>query len=256
MVLDAPIRVGTWAPENHDGRYRGRMTLKAALAHSANTPAVRLLLATGPAAVAKTARRLGITSKLGRDASLALGTSEVTPLELTAAYVPFANGGKRVEPHIVQRITTTKGRVLYQRLPAKDRIVVRGDVLAEMNDMLRAVITEGTAKRANLGGIDAAGKTGTSQAYRDAWFVGYTSALTAGVWVGNDDNTPMRKVMGGGLPAKIWRELMLAAHRGLQPGRLPGLRRSAPRTDEIALAPQAPTIGSTGGLADLISGLW
>ncbi len=256
LVEDAPIRVGNWAPENHDGKYRGRITLRTALAHSANTPAVRLLLASEPAAVAKTARRLGITSKLDRDASLALGTSVVTPLELTAAFVPFANGGRAAEPYIIERIATAKGKVLYQHKAARVQKVIRGDVLAEMNDMLRAVITEGTGKRAHIEGIDVAGKTGTTQAYRDAWFIGYTAALTAGVWVGNDDNKPMRKVMGGGLPARIWREIMVAAHHDLPVGPLPSSDRPIERPEEIALAPQAQPSGSSRSLADLISGLW
>ena len=169
LIEDAPIRVGSWRPENHDGKYRGSITLREALAHSVNTPAVRLMLASGPAAVAKTAHRLGITSKLGRDASLALGTSVVTPLELTSAFVPFSNGGRAAEPYIVSRIVTAKGKVLYRHKPAKPRQVIRADVLGEMNDMLRAVVTEGTAKRARIDGLDIAGKTGTSQAYRDAW---------------------------------------------------------------------------------------
>ncbi|MFO1170094.1 MAG: PBP1A family penicillin-binding protein [Hyphomicrobiaceae bacterium] len=260
IVDDAPIRVGTWAPENHDGRYRGRITLKTALAQSANTPAVRLLLASGPAAVAKTARRLGITSKLGRDASLALGTSEVTPLELAAAYVPFSNGGYRVKPHIITRIATADGVELYRYRAPAPKLVVRGDVLAEMTDMLRAVVTEGTAKRARIDGLDIAGKTGTSQAYRDAWFVGYSSALTAGVWIGNDDSRPMKKVMGGGLPAKIWRDLMIAAHRGIVADPLPE-RAPTPAEEPretIAFAPPkaTPPDQASSPLADLINSLW
>jgi penicillin-binding protein 1A len=268
VVDDAPIRVGGWSPENHDGRYRGRITLRTAFAHSANTPAVRLLLAAGPATVAKTARRLGITSKLGRDASLALGTSDVSPLELTTAYVPFANGGFRVTPHIVTRILTADGTELYRYRPRAPKRVVRSDVLAEMNDMLRAVVTEGTGKRARIDGLDLAGKTGTSQAYRDAWFVGYSSALTAGVWVGNDDNRPMRKVMGGGLPAKIWRNLMIEAHRGVEAEPLPRPLPAAPIAsaapempaeprETIAFAPRAAAPQpSSSTIADFIQSLW
>lgn len=268
IVEDAPIRVGGWSPENHDGRYRGRITLRTALAHSANTPAVRLLLAAGPATVAKTARRLGITSKLGRDASLALGTSEVSPLELTAAYVPFSNGGYRVTPHIITRIVTADGIELYRYRPRSPKRVVRADVLAEMNDMLCAVVTEGTGKSARIGGLDVAGKTGTSQAYRDAWFVGYSSALTAGVWIGNDDSRPMRKVMGGGLPARIWRDVMIEAHRGIEaeplPRQMPAVPVAAaepslpaPPRETIAFAPKAAVPEQTPSmLADFIQSLF
>ncbi len=274
QINDAPIRVGSWKPENHDGKYRGRISMREALAHSINTPAIRLMLAAGPANVIKTARRLGITSKLGRDASLALGTAVVTPLELTSAFVPFANGGRKAEPFIVSRIVTARGKVLYRHRTAKPRQVIREDVLGEMNDMLRAVITEGTAMRAQIDGLDLAGKTGTTQSYRDAWFIGYSSALTAGVWVGNDDNSPMRKVMGGGLPAKIWREVMLAAHADIQTEPLPTWTRPEPLGQEmargedvplrevvaprkeLALAPQTPPREASNTLADLFNGFW
>ncbi|MEZ5923017.1 MAG: PBP1A family penicillin-binding protein [Hyphomicrobiaceae bacterium] len=258
LIEDAPIKVGNWTPANYDGRFRGRITLKSALANSVNTPAVRLLLAAGPAEVAKRAHRLGITSKLGRDASLALGTSEVTLLELVSAYVPFSNGGRVAEPYVVNRITTADGKVLFRQKSAAARRVVRADVLAEMNEMLRAVVTGGTGKAARIAGLDIAGKTGTSQAYRDAWFVGYSSALTAGVWVGNDDNRPMRKVTGGSLPANIWRALMMAAHRDLRVRPLPRVKPRPAVGDTVVLAatpPSAPASQSSG-LADLIESFW
>lgn len=214
IVEDLPLSVGGWAPRNDNGQYQGAMTLRSALARSVNTVAVRLALKVGPARVAATAHRLGIKSSLGKDASLALGTSEVSLLELTGAYNVLANGGRAVEPHVVRRVFTRSGKVLYVRRAPRSRRIVAPARVGAMNAMLNAALVHGTGRRAALARHPAAGKTGTSQNFRDAWFIGYTAHLTTGVWAGNDDGAAMNHVFGGSLPARIWREVMLAAHAG------------------------------------------
>ncbi|HYA07895.1 MAG TPA: PBP1A family penicillin-binding protein, partial [Xanthobacteraceae bacterium] len=187
---DAPIAVKGWKPENFEHRYLGPVTLKQALADSLNTVSVRLTLEFTPDAVIRTAYRLGIDSELQPNASIALGTSEVSPFELVAAYATFANGGLAVSPHVVERITSGDGKVLYDRLAQPLGRIVDARYVAMMNAMLRETLVSGTARAASLPGWQAAGKTGTSQDFRDAWFIGYTAHLIAGVWLGNDDNTP------------------------------------------------------------------
>ncbi|MBL8583537.1 MAG: penicillin-binding protein [Rhizobiaceae bacterium] len=225
---DAPIRIGKWTPENYHGKYYGKVTLTTALAKSLNSVAAQLAMEVGPATVVETAHRMGIESKLEANTSIALGTSEVTPLELTAAYVPFANGGYRPDVHIVQRVTTASGEVLYENTGGSVTRVLKPEIVGMMNAMMRETLKDGTARKAAFG-WPAAGKTGTSQNSRDAWFVGYTANLTTGVWFGNDDGRPMKKVTGGALPAQAWHEFMLAAHEGVPVAELPGgWQRSAP----------------------------
>ncbi len=222
VEVDEPIQIGGWSPENYKQRYQGPVTLEKAFAESINSVAAKLALAVGPANVAATAERLGITSALGHDASIALGTSEVTPLELTAAFVPFANGGTAVQPYVVRRISTRNGRLLYERAGDGLGHVIDDNVLGEMNRIFRAVVREGTATKAQFGDFDIGGKTGTSQDYRDAWFVGFTPYIVTGVWMGNDDNSPTKNVTGGSLPAQVWRDVMEPAHAGFAPASLPG----------------------------------
>lgn len=225
VEIDEPVRFGNWQPENHRKKYYGPVTLQTALALSLNTIAAKLVMKVGPKNVVATAHRLGITSELGTDASIALGTSEVSLLELTSAFTPFANGGYPVTPYAVTRIRTRDGRTVYERKGSGFQQAVSDAELGAMNRMMHAVVTEGTGTRAAFPGFEIAGKTGTSQAYRDAWFVGYTSQLVAGVWVGNDDNTPTRQVTGGLIPAQIWKDVMQPAHAGLTPRPLPGSGR-------------------------------
>jgi len=220
---DAPITVKGWKPENYEHEYLGRVTLTQALANSLNTVSVRLTLELGPAAVIRTAYRLGIDSKLEPNASIALGTSEVSPLELVAAYAPFANGGFAVAAHVVERVRAADGKILYARAPQALGRIVEARYVAMMNTMLHETLVSGTARRADLPGWPAAGKTGTSQDYRDAWFIGYTAHLVTGVWLGNDDNSPTRKAVGGGLPVEIWSRFMKTAHQSLAASPLPGL---------------------------------
>jgi penicillin-binding protein 1A len=222
VEVDEPLRIGNWSPENYRKKYMGPVALETAFALSLNTVAAKLAVQVGPEAVAAVAHRLGIVSALGTDASLALGTSEVTLLELTSAFVPFSNGGYPVPPFAVTRILTRDGRVIYERNGSGFQKAITDSELYGMNRMMRLVVTGGTGTKATFPDFDIAGKTGTSQDYRDAWFIGYTSDLIAGVWVGNDDNTPTRKVTGGLLPAEIWRNVMEPAHHGLTPRPLPG----------------------------------
>jgi penicillin-binding protein 1A len=212
---DAPISLGGWSPGNYNGKFEGTTTLRHAFAQSTNTVAVRVIEKVGPNRVIEAAHRLGITSDLRSDASLALGTSEATPLEMTTAYTPFANGGEGVTAFGITEIDDNRGNVLFKREGGGLGRVIAPEALAKMHTLMSAVITEGTGKGAKLD-RPVAGKTGTTQDYRDAWFLGFTSDYVAGVWLGNDDQrNAMKKVTGGGLPAQIWKQVMVEASRGL-----------------------------------------
>ncbi len=219
---DKPIALKGWKPENYGRKYYGAVTLTQAIALSLNTVSVRLTLEFGPAAVAQTAYRLGIASKLDPNPSIALGTSEVSPLELVSAYAAFANGGYAVSAHVIERVRTAQGKVLYQRPREELGRIIEPRYVGMMNDMMRQTLLIGTARKAQLPGWPAAGKTGTSQDFRDAWFVGYTAHLVTGVWVGNDDSSPSKHATGGDVPVDIWSHVMQAAHRGIAPVELPG----------------------------------
>jgi penicillin-binding protein 1A len=246
---DAPITIKGWSPENYSREYFGPVTLTKALSLSLNTVAVRLGLEVGPKTVVKTAHRLGIVSDLEPNASIALGTSEVTPLEMVTAYAAFANGGIGVQAHVIAKVKTASGKLLYQRKNASFGRVIDPQYVAMMNTMMEETLLTGTAHKAELPGWQAAGKTGTSQEWRDAWFVGYTSALVAGVWLGNDDGSPTKKTSGGNLPVEIWSRFMKAALQGVTPADLPtggwkpenplDAPPSAPPAD-IASAPPPP----------------
>jgi penicillin-binding protein 1A len=235
--LDAPLDVKGWKPENYTHEYFGPVTLTQALAMSLNTVAVRVGLEVGPKNVVRTAHRLGIASKLEPNASIALGTSEVSVTELVGAYATFANGGYAVSPHVVTRIKTVDGKLLYVRQPDQPNQVIEPHNVAMMNSMMEQTLISGTARKAEIQGWQAAGKTGTSQDFRDAWFIGYTSHLVTGVWLGNDDNSPTKKTTGGGLPVEVWSRFMRTALQGVPPTPLP----NAP----------APAAQPTGPLATL-----
>ena len=222
-IVDEPLTIGKWSPRNYSGGYMGTITLQTALAQSVNTVAARLADEVGTGAVAEAAHRLGITSKIQTDPSMALGAVEVSPLEMAQAYDAFANGGFRVKGYGIERIRTATGRVLqdHAAVPAQKVTVVNPPALPFMIQMMRQVVTGGTGTRARVAGYDLAGKTGTTSDYRDAWFVGYTGGFAAAVWVGRDDNTPMRKVTGGGVPAEIWHNFMAAALPRLQAQTIP-----------------------------------
>jgi penicillin-binding protein 1A len=235
VAYDGPTTVAGWSPRNYTGVYQGEISLRDALAQSINTVAARLAAEVGPWRVARTARRLGIHSRLHNSPSIALGTAEVTLLELTGAYAPFANGGQGVLPHIITRVRNGDGKVLYERQRSTTGQVVALHYVGAMNDMMYAVVTRGTGKKAAIEGHMAAGKTGTTQSFRDAWFVGYTAHYVGGVWIGNDNSSRMRKVTGGTLPAELWHDIMEFAHQDKTPLPLPGTR--APWRDQIARLP-------------------
>jgi penicillin-binding protein 1A len=245
QFVDAPIRVGAWQPRDYTGHYQGEMTLAEGLAQSVNTIAVQVAQRAGIPNVVTVAHRLGIASDLEPEASLALGTNEVNLLELVSAYAPFANGGSGVWPHGIVEIRDGMGKVVFRRTGSGLAQVVSPELAGTMNEMLTAVIGHGTGTSAALP-RPAAGKTGTTQEYRDAWFIGYTADLVAGVWLGNDDNAPMNRVAGGSLPAQTWRRFMLAATKTMPVRPLP----SAPKV----VAEAAPRSG--GGLFDSFFGLF
>jgi penicillin-binding protein 1A len=238
---DAPLDVKGWKPENYSHEYFGAVTLTQALAMSLNTVAVRLGLEVGAKNVARTAHRLGISSKLDANASIALGTSEVSLTELVGAYVPFANGGQGVAPHVVTRIRTAEGKVLYTRPADQLGQVIEPRHVAMMNTMMQETLLSGTARKAEIPGWMAAGKTGTSQDFRDAWFIGYTANLITGVWLGNDDNSPTKKATGGGLPVEVWTRFMRAAHQGVPVAALPGSQQGGLFSNLVQAASQAST---------------
>jgi penicillin-binding protein 1A len=207
-VLDAPLHVGSWAPQNFDNSFRGTVTLEEALAQSLNTASVRLMQqAGGPRAVAAVARRLGVVDTMPEDLSLALGTGEVGLLELSVAYATIFNGGRAVTAQAIDAIEAERRTVAVPR-PLQDR-VVDADLAAMMVRMMAAVVSRGSGRAAAIPGKLVAGKTGTTQDYRDAWFVGAVGGTVIGVWMGNDDGRPMRAVTGSGLPARLFREIAL-----------------------------------------------
>lgn len=228
MVMeDAPVSYRGWNPQNYDRKYRGPITLRDALALSLNTIAVKLNMEVGPKAVAQTAQRLGITSPLQANGSLALGTSEVTPLELVSAYAAFANGGIGVTPYVITEVKTLDGKIIYKRPASAGGLgrVIDPSAVAMMNEMMHNTFVIGTARKAQVPGWPMAGKTGTTDDYKDAWFVGFTGNLVAGVWLGNDDGELTKRVTGGNLPTEVWHNFMKIALKDKQPVALPGSER-------------------------------
>jgi penicillin-binding protein 1A len=217
------VNIKGWKPENYTREYFGNVTLQQALAMSLNTIPAKLIMEMGPRTVVRTAQRLGISSGLRADASLALGTSEVTPMEMTTAYAAFANGGTGVIPHAIIEVKATDGTLIYRRQPQTLGQVAEPAIIGTLNRMMRETLVSGTARKSDLPGWQAAGKTGTTQEHKDAWFVGYTAHLVASVWVGNDEGEPMKKVTGSGLPAELWASFMREAHNKVAPQPLPGL---------------------------------
>jgi penicillin-binding protein 1A len=243
QFVDEPMRIGNWQPRDYTGHYQGEMTLAEGLVQSVNTIAVQVAQRAGLRNVVAVAHRLGISSPLAPEASLALGTSEVNLLELVSAYAPFANGGLGVWPHGIIEIRDGAGKIVFRRTGSGIGQVVSAELTGTMNQMLSAVIGHGTGKSAALP-RPAAGKTGTTQDYRDAWFIGYTADLVAGVWLGNDDNAPMNRVTGGSLPAQTWRRFMLTATQAMPVRPLP----SGPPPPAGMLAAAPPRSG--GGFFD------
>jgi len=233
IVLDAPLTVGKWSPDNYRSKYYGEVTMREALARSLNGAAIRVQEAVGRQTVRDSARAMGFERPLAKGPSLALGVDEVSPLELAGAYAAFANGGLRVRPHVIDWIKTADGQEIYRRQGSIVDRAASPAVIEEMNDMLRSVTQWGSGRAAALGGYRAAGKTGTSQNSRDAWFAGHAGGLTGVVWLGHDDNSPMRdgaeqSVTGGGAPAQIWRETMARALYSRRPQDAPLIGNLAP----------------------------
>jgi penicillin-binding protein 1A len=247
-AVDEPVTIGAWSPRNYEDGFLGPITLQQALVQSVNTVAARLADQLGRANVAAVARRMGIVSQVNTDPAMALGTTLVSPLEMAQAYAPLANGGQRVAAYGVERIRTAGGVVIYQHGAAPQPQVIANPPISELLQMLRAVTVSGTGVRAAIPGRDVAGKTGTTSDYRDAWFCGVTGGLATVVWLGRDDNAPMRRITGGSAPAELWRSIMLAAYRRLPtgpipPGPPPPLAAPAPA---LAAAPAPPAPAPVG----------
>ncbi len=258
VIVDSPVCIGNWCPHNYGGGFAGSVPLWQALARSLNTVAVKLSIAIGDqkkgvfqaakegrAKIVETARKLGITAPLIDTVSMPIGADEVTVLEHSAAYSAFANGGKRVFPHATIEVRNSKGDVIYRddENGRKPERVFPEEKIAELDSMLAKVVEMGTGRRSQLGlGFSQAGKTGTTNGYKDAWFCGFTAVLNGCVWYGNDDDTAMANMTGGSLPAQTWHDVMFFAHRGLEPKPLPG----APMPTET---PQqtAPAAEASGG---------
>jgi len=249
IVVDAPICLGNWCPHNYGGRYRGAMPLITALTHSINTVAVRLSVIVGDgnpklgrARIIKTARDMGITTPLPDTPSLPIGADAVTMIEHVGAYGTFPNLGMKVTPHAILEVRTGDGKVAWRfdRDGPKSKRVLPQHVAEDMIKMMNSVIENGTARRARLDGIVAAGKTGTTNAYRDAWFMGYTGNFVCGVWFGNDDYTPTNRMTGGALPAMTWHQIMEYAHQGIEVKQLPGIPVPGVRAPIVAEAKAKP----------------
>ncbi len=214
VVYDRPISIRGWSPKNYNRRYRGRVSLTTALAKSINTIPVHIAQAIGRRSIIETAKAAGLESELRPNASMPLGTNEVTVMDITGAYATFANGGRHSKSYTILEIRRPNGDLLYDRKRHETetaKLVIAPSDISDLNYMLNQVVMNGTARRAQLGFTPQAGKTGTTQAYRDAWFIGYTSHFVTGVWFGNDDYSSTKKVTGGNLPAMAWKEIMAKA---------------------------------------------
>jgi penicillin-binding protein 1A len=231
-VVDGPVCIGNWCPHNYGGGYSGAQPLWSALKNSINTVAVKLSIfigdgnaRTGRAKIVETARKMGIVTPLPDTPSLPIGADEVNVLEHTVAYATFPNLGMAVAPHTILEVRTGLGETIWRwdRDGKKPTQAIPAKVATDMIFMMNKVVEEGTARRAMLNGIKAAGKTGTTNAYRDAWFVGYTGNFVCGIWFGNDDYSPLNRMTGGSLPAMTWHEIMEYAHQGVELKNLPGL---------------------------------
>ncbi len=257
MVVDSPVCIGNWCPKNYSGGYSGRMTLTAALQRSINVVPVKLSIAlgngnpkNGRAKIREVARKAGLRSPLIDTPSMPIGANEVTVLDHTGGFGMFVNGGKSITPHAILEVRTATGDLVWRfdRDGKKPVQVVSPQVALDINVMLNLAAEQGTGRRAMLPGIRIAGKTGTTNAYRDAWFVGYTGNYIAGVWVGNDDYQSTNRMTGGSLPAMTWKDIMVYAHQGIELRPLPGV---APQVPQAAArgAPVTQARGSRRGRA-------
>jgi penicillin-binding protein 1A len=220
--IDGPVLIGNWQPRNYSDEYLGPVTLATALSLSLNSVAAQIGVEVGPNKVAALAHRFGVTSPLHNYPSIALGTDEVTLLDMATGYGVLAKGGLQMTPYIIEEVRNSRGDVLYSNPIVEPRRIYPEHLAEDMAGMLSQVVVEGTGRAAQVPGWDVAGKTGTSQSWRDAWFIGYTTRFVGGVWVGNDDDKPMARVTGGGIPAQVFSQMMTAALEGIPPEALPG----------------------------------
>jgi penicillin-binding protein 1A len=253
IVVDAPICIGNWCPHNYGNSYRGSMTLIQALTHSINTIAVRLSISIGNgnpklgrARIIKTVHDMGIKSVLPDTPSLPIGADAVNLLEHTGAYATFPNLGKAVAPHAILEVRTGDGKLIWRfdRDGPKPKQALPPKVAQDMITMMNSVVENGTARRARLDNIAAAGKTGTTNAFRDAWFMGYTGNYVGGVWMGNDNYESTKRMTGGSLPAQLWGQIMTFAHQGIELKPLVGAAPNPPppRPQAMVAAAPAPAI--------------
>jgi penicillin-binding protein 1A len=258
VVVDGPVCIGNWCPHNFSGGYSGAVTLTQAITRSINVIPVKLSIAlggkdgpkAGRAKIVEVARRFGIKAPLPDTPSLPIGADEVTVLEHAVAYATFPNKGKAVTPHAVLEVRTGAGDLVwrYDRDGPKPRQAIPASVASDMAEMMSHVVEEGTARRARLDGIPAAGKTGTTNAFRDAWFNGYTGNFVCAVWFGNDDYSPTNRMTGGSLPAQTWHDIMAVAHQGVEVKDIPGVK-TPPKMPESASAQSSMARASDTGAA-------
>jgi len=217
VVSDRPVCIGNWCPQNYGRSYSGQVTLLNAFTRSINTVPVRLSIETGRQPIADMAHKMGITTDFPVTRSLALGVASVSVLDMASSYAVFASGGFKTPANGISRITTLRGEVVYEADPTAPRERLLSDeTVRNMNSMMRNVVTSGTGRRAQVEGVPASGKTGTTSSYRDAWFCGFTGNYVATVWMGNDDYRPTRRLTGGSLPATIWQKFMEYAHTNVE----------------------------------------
>ncbi|WP_027531105.1 transglycosylase domain-containing protein [Bradyrhizobium sp. WSM3983] len=264
IVVDGPVCIGNWCPQNYGHSYSGAVTLTQAITRSINVVPVKLSIAIGQkeqpkapnpakigrAKIVEVARRFGLKAPLPDTPSLPIGSDEVTVLEHAVAYATFPNRGKAVTPHAVLEVRTGAGDLVWRwdRDGPKPRQAIPANIAADMAGMMSHVVSEGTARRAALDGIPTAGKTGTTNAYRDAWFVGYTGNFTCAVWYGNDDYSPTNRMTGGSLPAQTWHDIMVVAHQGVEVREIPGIgmgQKLPPERIANAQANAAPKVLET-----------
>lgn len=251
IFTDAPIKLKKWSPKNYNNKYVGDVTARLALAKSINTVSVRVMQKAGVSTVIDTARSLGVTSKLNRDLSLALGTNIMSPMELTGVYAAIATGGRAVTPYGIKEIRSRGGKILYRREPVTLPVTVEPQAVETLVGMMQDVIAYGTGRRARID-RPMAGKTGTSSDYRDAWFMGFSGNYVTGVWMGNDNNKPMNKVTGGTLPAMLWHDYMLSAESTHKPR---ALLSGVPKGDRPPARLLSRPPEKSDLLGDLIRGL-